>query len=144
MHVNAFKKKLSNTWHALQHHFSSKKKTKFWENCSKRHIQKLANGISNAVCPKCCLFISLVAPFRAVTGNTIRRWVKTFLKSAGGDTEIFCAHSTRSAASSLAVARGISIDKILQAGNRASQTTFSRFYNREQTTTFAASVLADA
>ena len=94
--------------------------------------------------PDSMLFISLVAPFRAVTGNSIGRWIKTFLKSAGVDTEIFSAHSTRSAASSLAVSKGISIDKILQAGNWATQTTFSRFYNREQTTTFAASVLADA
>ncbi|KZR99559.1 Tyrosine recombinase, partial [Daphnia magna] len=90
------------------------------------------------------LFISLIASFRAVTGNTIGRWIKTFLKTAGINTEIFSAHSTRSAASSLAVTRGLSIDRILQAGNWASQTTFGRFYNRETTTTFAASVMADA
>jgi hypothetical protein len=34
------------------------------------------------------LFIALVAPFRAVTGNTVGRWIKTFLKMAGVDTDI--------------------------------------------------------
>jgi hypothetical protein len=90
------------------------------------------------------LFISLIAPFRAVTGNTIGRWINFFLRTAGINTEIYSAHSTQSAASSLAVARGLSVDQILQTGNWASESTFNRFYNREKTATFAASVMTDA
>jgi integrase len=90
------------------------------------------------------LFISTIAPFGPVTGNTVGRWIKNFLKTAGIDTSIFSAHSTRSAAASLAVARGLSIDAVLQAGHWASQTTFGRFYNRGVDATFAASVLNDA
>ena len=90
------------------------------------------------------LFIGTIAPYAPVTGNTVGRWIKNFLKTAGIDTAVFSAHSTRSAAASLAVARGLSIDAILQAGHWASQTTFGRFYNRGVDATFAASVLNDA
>lgn len=37
-------------------------------------------------------------PYVDVSGNNISRWVKEFLKSAGVDTSIFSAHSTRDAA----------------------------------------------
>jgi hypothetical protein len=58
------------------------------------------------------LFVALVAPFASVTGNTIRRWIKTFLKKAGIYTSIYSVHLTRSVASSLAVIRGLSINTI--------------------------------
>lgn len=90
------------------------------------------------------LFISLISPYGAVTGNTIARWIKSFLKLAGIDTSVFSAHSTRGAASSLAIAKGLSVDTVLQAGHWSSHSTFSRFYNRQTNPTFSASVLSDA
>jgi hypothetical protein len=82
------------------------------------------------------LFISMIAPFGSVTGNTVGRWITIFLKVSGINTTEFSAHSTRSAASSLAIARELSTGTVLQANHCASQTTFSHFYNRRVDTTF--------
>lgn len=76
------------------------------------------------------LFVSLVHPFGPVTGNTVGRWIKTFLKEAGVDTSVFSAHSTRGAAASSAANSGIPIDAILRAGDWSRESTFSRFYHR--------------
>jgi hypothetical protein len=82
------------------------------------------------------LFISMIAPFGSVTGNTVGRWINIFLKVSGINTTEFSAHSTQSAASSLAIAQELSTGTVLQANHCASQTTFSHFYNRRVETTF--------
>ena len=64
------------------------------------------------------MFIALVSPFREVSANTISRWIKCFIGSAGVDTSVFSAHSTRGAAASKAATSGLSIDVILRAGGR--------------------------
>ena len=48
------------------------------------------------------LLISYIKPFKAVTSATIGRWIKTVLTQAGIDTNVFTAHSTRSASTSKA------------------------------------------
>ena len=55
------------------------------------------------------LFIGLVKPHKAVKACTISRWIKSTLSSAGIDTNIFRARSTRGAASSSALAGGASL-----------------------------------
>ncbi|KZS09541.1 Uncharacterized protein APZ42_026206 [Daphnia magna] len=76
------------------------------------------------------LFVSLVSPHKAITGNTIGRWIKEFLRKGGVDTSVFSAYSTRGAAASKAVSTGVSIDEILRAGNWRTNSTFARFYKR--------------
>lgn len=75
--------------------------------------------------------MSLKAPYRSVSANTLSRWIRSILKSAGIDTTVFGAHSTRGAAASKAFAGGASTDSILRAGHWASESTFARFYRRE-------------
>ncbi|KZR98976.1 Uncharacterized protein APZ42_005360, partial [Daphnia magna] len=77
------------------------------------------------------LFIGLVKPFKPVTGNTIGRWIKSYLKEAGIDTKIFSAHSARGASASKAVANKMSVDSIIRIGRWSNHSTFQRFYNRE-------------
>lgn len=77
------------------------------------------------------LFIGLIAPHKAVTGNSIARWIKTLLSDAGIDTGTFSAHSTRSAAASDMLRKGAPIDAILRAGHWSSNATFNRFYNKD-------------
>uniref|UniRef100_A0ABD2VZE0 Tyr recombinase domain-containing protein n=1 Tax=Trichogramma kaykai TaxID=54128 RepID=A0ABD2VZE0_9HYME len=48
------------------------------------------------------LFKSVKPPIRAVTTQTLCRWVKDTLKKCGIDTDIFSAHSTRHASTSAA------------------------------------------
>lgn len=76
------------------------------------------------------LFIGLTAPNNSVSGNTVGRWIKSYLKDAGIDTTTFGAHSTRGAVSSKAASTGISVDSILQAGDWNRESTFTRFYHR--------------
>ena len=44
------------------------------------------------------LFLAMVHPHKPVTSSTMARWLRTLLEKAGIDTDIFEAHSTRSAA----------------------------------------------
>lgn len=109
----------------------------------------LANFIDSKVCPVKCLkayifftdflrtpenkrflFISLIQPFGPVSGNTVGRWIKSFLDQAGIDVTQFSAHSTRGAAASKAVASGHSIDSILRAGDWSRESTFAKHYHR--------------
>lgn len=75
------------------------------------------------------LFISFVAPHRAVSKDTISRWIKLTLQKAGIDTNQFKAHSTRAAATS-AVQRDVDITTILQSAGWSRHSTFARFYKK--------------
>ena len=76
------------------------------------------------------LLISYVKPYRAVTCDTIRRWILGVMTSAGVNTSIFKAHSTRSASASAASRNKVPIAAIMRAGMWRSENTFSKFYNR--------------
>ncbi len=96
---------------------------------------------SRAVSVPTHVFIALVSPFREVSSNTISRWIKCFIGSAGVDTSVFSAHSTRGAAASKAATSGLSIDTILHAGCWAAESTINKFYRRESVPSVAAAVL---
>lgn len=77
------------------------------------------------------LFISFRSPHKAVSSQTLGRWVKIELSAAGVDVSIFSAHSTRHALAFLAASKGINIDEIRRtAGWSKSSEVFARFYNR--------------
>ena len=70
------------------------------------------------------------------------RWIKDALHMAGVNTEVFSDHSTRSASTSWAAAKGIPINDILKAANWSSQTTFEQYYFRPTTSaTYARMIL---
>ena len=52
------------------------------------------------------------------------------MSSAGIDTKVFSAHSTRGAATSKAKSAGVSTGDILKAANWSTTSTFCRFYHR--------------
>ena len=74
------------------------------------------------------LFVAVKRPHKAVTAATISRWLKEILCRAGVDTNIFKAHSTRTASMSAAKARGVSTVDIMKAANWTRESTFTRFY----------------
>ena len=76
------------------------------------------------------LLISFNTPYQAVSRDTIRRWIKQVLSNSGIDTNVFSAHSTRSASVSAANSKGVPLDKILLAGGRSHASTFSKYYNK--------------
>jgi integrase len=89
------------------------------------------------------LWVSVRAPHGPVSSNTIARWIKTVMKDSGIDTDIFSAHSTRSAASSQAAKDGWSIESILKTGSWARESTFNRFYNRSGMVSSAAADITE-
>lgn len=76
------------------------------------------------------LFISYCKPYKKVTRDTISRWVKSAMCSAGIDTKIFKAHSVRSAATSKARLKEVPIDKILSTAGWSNAGTFAKFYDK--------------
>ena len=92
------------------------------------------------------LLVSYTKPHKAVSRDTIGRWVKTVLSSAGIDTKKFKPHSTRAAAVSAASNASVSLDEILKTAGWSSESTFGKFYNKPvlRESRFPSSVLETA
>ncbi|KAL9978098.1 hypothetical protein ACROYT_G015579 [Oculina patagonica] len=73
------------------------------------------------------LLISFVKPHKAVSKDTIGRWVKCVLTNAGIDTNQFGAHSTRSASTSAAKRSGLDMTTIMKAAGWSNASTFALF-----------------
>ena len=75
------------------------------------------------------LFISWKAPHSGVSRDTLRRWTKTGLKTAGIDMSRFNAHSTRSASTSKAIQK-LPLATILKAVGWRHPSTLATFYKK--------------
>ena len=71
------------------------------------------------------LFVSYMKPHKAVTTQTICRWLKTVISMSG---QYGNASSTRSVSTSTALGRGISLEDILQTGDWTGARTFRNHY----------------
>ena len=76
------------------------------------------------------LFVSVIEPHKAVSKDTIARWIKATLSMAGIDVTIFKPHSTRAAAKSAAQRQGVTLTNILRVAGWSNETTFAKFYNK--------------
>lgn len=76
------------------------------------------------------LFLGVTKPHKPVASSTIARWLKVMLGKAGVNTEIFKAHSVRSASTSAAAAAGITTGDILKAADWSNEAVFQRFYHK--------------
>ena len=76
------------------------------------------------------LFISYQKPYGPVTTDTISRWCKQMMGMAGIDINKYCSHSSRSAASSFAKHKGVSLKTIIDTAGWASQCTFAAYYEK--------------
>ena len=65
---------------------------------------------------------------KAVTAATISRWLKEILCRATVHTNIFKAHSTRTASTSAAKVQGVSTVDIMKVTNWTRESIFTRFY----------------
>ena len=91
------------------------------------------------------LFIAIIKPHLPVTSSTIARWLKKVISDAGIDTNIFKAHSVRSAATSAAANQGVTTEEILKAADWSTESSFQRFYYKPvRDTNFARTVLSSA
>jgi len=77
------------------------------------------------------LFLSLSKPFKAVTSQTISRWLVIVLKLAGINVDKFHAHSFRHASTSKASRAGVNVDTIMKrVGWTPGSKMFAKVYNR--------------
>ena len=79
------------------------------------------------------LLISYVKPFKAVSRDTISRWVKTILGLSGVDTSIFSAHSTRAASTTDAKGMHVPLSTIMRTAGWSTTSTFSKYYDKTGT-----------
>jgi len=75
------------------------------------------------------LLLSLVKPHHSVTPSTVARWLKETIKKSG-ISDLFKAHSTRSASSSKAKRVGLSTKDIVEQAKWTNESTFMKFYSK--------------
>lgn len=76
------------------------------------------------------LLLGTVKPHNEVAKSTISGWVKIVLRNAGIDTNIFKAHSSRSASTSKAKIGGCSLQDILKRGQWSGKSTWQKHYHK--------------
>ena len=88
------------------------------------------------------LLVSFVKPHKAVTKDSIARWVKSILKQAGIDTDKFTCHSTRAASTSCVKAAGLNLPQIMESSGWSNSSTFAKFFDKNiETENFGSIVL---
>ena len=95
--------------------------------CLKQYIKQTSevqNGANQ-------LWLSYQKPHNPASKDTVKRWIKEFLKQSGIDISSYGAHSTRAASSSAARSSpNISLQTIMNAAGWASESTFRKFYDK--------------
>ena len=76
------------------------------------------------------LFVSYCKPHRGVCSSSIARWLKLVLSLSNIDTNIFKAHSYRSAVTSNALFKGVSVSDIMKLADWSSASTFNKYYRK--------------
>ena len=86
------------------------------------------------------LLISFNKPHKAVSGDTIKRWLKEVLKKAGVNAN-YSAHSTRASSTSF-LEKSVPIKTILDAAGWTNENTFTNFYKKNITKNFGHAMLS--
>lgn len=77
------------------------------------------------------LLLSYVKQHKAVTRDTMSRWIKMVMNISGINTDIFGSHSVRSASVSKAKFAAVPVDEILRKVGWSNAGTFSKFYEKD-------------
>ena len=76
------------------------------------------------------LFRSYIKLHRAVSKDTISRWIKDVLQKSSVDTSVFTAHSTLSASTSAAKVSQVPMEQILNAAGWSNAKTFGQYNDK--------------
>ena len=76
-------------------------------------------------------FLCHKSPHRPASKSTLARWIKDVLLLVDVDTKIFRAHSLRSASTSKALLKGLSVKEVVDHGRWSLESTWQRFYNKK-------------
>ena len=86
------------------------------------------------------LFVTLNKPHKAASVSTIAGWIQNVIKQSD---QHGMAGSTRSVSTSHALSRGVTLEKILKAGDWARVSTFKRFYYKAVPVTLQTATLTN-
>ena len=98
--------------------------------CSISHLQEYLKRTNLFRKESKQLLLSHVKSHGPVRKDTISRWCKSVLSSAGIDTSKFKGHSTRAASSSHLANNNINIKDIMLSVGWSNERTFQKFYHR--------------
>ena len=76
-------------------------------------------------------FLCHKSPHRPASKSTLARWIKDVLLLVDVDTKIFRAHSLRSASTSKALLKGLSVKEVVDHGRWSLESTWQRFYHKK-------------
>ena len=93
-------------------------------------LREYESHTKHSEAPTQLFFWGVTKPHKPVSSSTIPRWLKTLLGKAGINTDIFKAHSVRSASTLAAVVAGITTNDILKAADWSSEMVFQRLYHK--------------
>lgn len=112
--------------------------------CIIRHLLLYMENTKNIRGYEMALLISHKQPHKKVSVQTISRWLKQVLTTAGVDTNIFKSHSIRAAATSAAMELDVPMDQILETAGWSREKKFQQFYHKPvvKPGTFAESILS--
>ena len=74
--------------------------------------------------------VSHIKPYKSVSPSTVFRWLGQVLAMVGINTEVFKAHSIRSASSSKTELTGFSLIDIIKQGHWSQTSIFQKFYRK--------------
>lgn len=77
------------------------------------------------------LFISFYKAHKAVSKDTISRWIRCVLREAGVNTEAYKPHSTRSASTAAAKRNCVPVEQIIHIAGWANSRMFARYYDKQ-------------
>ena len=76
------------------------------------------------------LLISFQKPHKAVSRDTISRWIRTVMQLSGINLDVYKAHSTRAASVSAAHRAQVPVQEILRKAGWSSAQTFAIYYDK--------------
>ena len=77
------------------------------------------------------LFISYQKPYKAVSKDTVTRWVNDMMGKSGIDISRYVTHSCRAAASSYAFKKKVPLKRIMDSCGWSSERTFANHYRKK-------------
>ena len=77
------------------------------------------------------LLLSYCRPHKAVSKDTISRWVKVVMCRAGIDINVFGPHSVRAASASKAKSMAVPVADIMKSAGWSNKQTFAKYYDKK-------------
>ena len=100
------------------------------ELCVVQHLREYIHRTDPLRKENSQLLLSYLKPFKPIARDTVSRWVKKVLQSAGIDITKYSAHSCSAASTSNFKVKGLNIAEIMTSAGWSTASTFARLYDK--------------